>query len=256
MRPNVQAVRGLTSDDPAAVRAFSDGFQENAFRQIPVFDENIEGRKWEDVFPCVTFRWVSTEFDPSTYVYFDPMGYPGSLSEQDPTTKSVNILNQNGEIVQSGYEQNIRRPLAEPWNAVYAITVHSKNSIELKMICDALMRLFPARGSIEVELQDGTRATRDMLYQRTDNLDEGQDRILATLGPEEERAFARSFVYVIETYIDNSTNQFGIQGSPLASRHYAAILARLFEIDDIVGKAVETPETDFNLLETEPIPSS
>ena len=243
--------RGLKSDDPAALRSFTSGFEPANFRQVPVFDQNISDRNPETIWPCVTFRWINTEFPEQTQVYHDPFGAPNSTSYQDPTSPPIAIKNAQGNVVANGFTQNTQRPHPEAWNAIYAITAWSTNEIELALICDAIMALFPGKGAINVELQDGTTHACDMLLQRVETLDEGGDRIERGYGPNEDRPFARSFVYLIETYRDNTLNQFGTQGSQWATRSNPAIVQRLLELDTLMG-IVADASTDMDLQELLP----
>jgi len=81
-------------------------------------------------------------------------------------------------------------------------------------------------------------------------LDEGGDRVLMTRGAEEQREYARAFVYTVESYIDNTVNRYGVQDT----RSYVAVRERLLELDRIMGDlAIEGQEKDLNLGELEPI---
>lgn len=244
MKAASRGQQGLTSFAPSALPIFA-GFEPNAFKQIPIFDENVSGRKFEDTWPCVSFRWLTTDFDPSVFVYHDPFGGP------DPLSLPKQIRNSQGEVIQTGQEYNLARPHPESWPADYALTVRAKNGIELRLICDALTTLFPARGGINVEFASGELHTCDMFLLRTENLDEGGvEGAQMTRGAEEQRGLIRSFVYRIEAYKDNTTNQFGSNDT----RRELAIVERILELERVQSDRVtKESELDLNLGELEPI---
>ena len=251
LRSNVQAPNGLTSQDPQSAQIYAQGYEPAAFRQVPVFDENVTGRKWTDVWPCVTFREHQIDQDPSTYVYHDPFRGP------DPNAGVVSVKNAAGQVVSTGQAGVTTRPHPEAWSLIYVLTARAKKRVELSFICTQIMQLFPQKGALTVTQQDGSTHTCDMLLQRVVTLDEGQDEITPTASPDEPRGFARAFVYKIETYLDNTTNQFGVQGSAWATRQSAVILDRLLEIDRIMGDlVVGGPKFNANDNEIQPFTPS
>lgn len=231
-------LRGLTSNDPAAYRPFEAGYEPNNFVQVPVFDQNTSGRKWDDVWPCVTFRWMGLEPDPAVSVYHDPFGGP------DPTSLPVQIKNDQGVVVASGFDQVTIRPHPEGWLLLYAITARAKNQTDLALIETQIMQLFPARGAINVTFMDGSTHACDMLLRRVVTLDDGQDNVLLTHGPEEQRDFARAFIYVVEGYMDNTANKFGVQGTQWATRNAPAIIERIMEIGKLMDGVVSDLQTE------------
>lgn len=244
--PPYKALRGLTSRDPDAMRIFTAGFDPNTFRQVPVFDQNINDRKYDDVWPAVTFRWSDTEYEPKTFMYHDPIG-----AFDTKTSAPVNIQGAAGVgTIESGYAAALIRPHPESWNVIYTISAWSKDSVELELICAQIMYLFNGKGAIDVTWQNGEVHTCDMLLQRVVNLDERGDEVTPGIGAEEARPFGRAYVYLIEAYLDNTTNQFGVHDV----RSVPTVVERLIEIDNIVAGTIETPSTDFNTLELAPIP--
>jgi hypothetical protein len=235
---------GITSFSPDAIPLF-DKFDESALRQVPVFDENITGRKIDDIWPCVTFRWFGLDFDPKTFVYHDPIGTP------DTGSPLVQIKNAAGTVIEEGRAKNLRRPHPESWPMQYVITAYAKNKIELGLICAEIARLFPARGAINVTFADGTSHPCDMLLLRTDTLDEGADQVVMTRGPEEQRNYARAFVYSVESYLDNTVNKYGVTDT----RSVVAVRERLLELDVIMAdlSVLQGSYKDMNLGELLPI---
>jgi len=231
-----RAPQGITTFNPDGLPLF-DKLERNAFKQVPVFDQNITGRKIEDIWPCVTFRWSGLDFDPRVFVYHDPFGAP------DTSSPPYSVLNRDGAVVQSGFEKNIVRPHPESWPMTYVITAFAKSEIELGLICSQIVRLFPGRGALNVEFADGTVHPCDMLLQRTETLDEGGDQVLMTRGGEEQRGFVRAFVYTVEAYTDNTVNAYGSDDI----RKVTAIKERILELDSVMGGlATKESEQDLN----------
>lgn len=236
--------QGLTSYNQDALPLFSK-FDPKAMTQVPVFDQNMSGRKFDDIWPCVTFKWMGMDFDAKTFVYHDPFGAPDTDSEL------VNIRNRNGDIIQTGYARNLVRPHPESWPMTYTITAHAKSELEIAMICAEIARLFPARGALNVEFANGEVHACDMLLLRTATMDPGGDEAVMTRHPAEQREFSRAFVYVVESYLDNTVNKYGISDT----RSVAAITQRILDLDAIMGDMIVRKSTDeeLNLGELKPI---
>lgn len=221
--------RGLTSQDPEAYRMFKKGFSPNTFRQIPVFDENIEGRKFSDVWPCVTFRQDMLAFNPSTYITGDPFVAP------EPGAPKRQVTNERGEVIASGYESYIERPHPEAFDVSYTVIAYAKSRLELDLICQQILYLMPARTGLEVEYQDGTTHVCDMLLTDTASLDFTAGELGMSEAPDEQRLFSKAFTYLVEAYFDNTTNEFGVADVTRTQ----AIMERLYELSDIQGYTVE-----------------
>lgn len=229
LRGSYDAKRGLTSQDPDAVRIFKQGFDANMFRQVPVFDENIEGRAFDDIWPCVTFRQLDLQYNTSTYVAADPFQTP------DPASPVVTVTNARGEVVVTGRENNIVRPHPESFDVTYVVTAHSKSRMEMELIANQILNTLPGRTGLEVEYQNGSTHICDMLLQEIVNYDLDGNMVGMSASPDEQRYYARGFVYLIEAYFDNTTNEFGITDS-FSTR---AITQRLYELDNLQGQVLE-----------------
>jgi len=245
MKEAFRGQRGLTSNDPDALRALQKGFDPRNMRQVPVFDENTTGRKWADIWPCVTFRWSGAAFNASTSYYADP------FIDQDGGSAPFDVTNRDGDVVQSGYKSNDVRPLPEAYDHLYVITVWSKDPIERALLVDCVLGLFPGRGGLTVQWQSGESHTCDMSQERIDHIDSGTQGAGATVGGEEQRELGTVLLYRVEAYRDNTTSDYGVQG--LFS--YPAILERLLEMDDLQTGLIVRPEEDLNLQELETLPA-
>jgi hypothetical protein len=241
MKHPFEASRGLTTNNPGATPLFR-GFSQDTHRQIPVFDENIEGRKWTDVWPCVTFRWNATEADSSVYIYYDDIVAP------DPLAEPVSIHNRNGDVVGTGVSSELRRPHPDSYKAQYVITARAKSHTELSLICAQILHLFPMKGAIVVEYANGDTHPCDMFLENSIALDGqsvmgqkgygGGDNVSMVLA-EEQRGYARAFVYQIEAYVDNTTNYYGTQD--VVSRGNL-IYSHLLEIENLQETLIQRVE--------------
>lgn len=229
MLPPFDGKFGLTSQDPNAYRMFRKGFSPNTFRQIPVYDENLEGRKFADIWPSVTFRQEFFTFNSSTYITGDPFVTP------EPGAPFYQVANAAGDVIASGYEAYQERPHPESFDVSYTITAYAKSRVELDLIAQQILYLMPARTGLEVEYQDGTTHVCDMLLTDTASLDFTAGELGMSESPDEQRLFTRAFTYMIEGYFDNTTNEFGMSDVT----RYRGIIERLYELDNIQGQTVE-----------------
>jgi hypothetical protein len=172
-------------------------FSRTAFKQIPVFPESIQGEDYQDLWPVVTFYWMDESFNSSTYLYADPIEYP------DPSAPTVTAYKRNGDIAASGPTRIKSVAHPDAYDLTYVIRVWSKDKIELRFICEAIKRLFPARGVLEVERWDGTKMALDMMSEGVDNFDVGGAEVAET-GEGEQTGYSRAFVYRVEAYSDNT----------------------------------------------------
>lgn len=225
---------GLTSQNPSATK-ISDGIAPHGFRQVPVFDENVGGRKYADIWPAVTFQWTGLDFNPVTQLF----GL--AMEENDPSVPLAEIKNAQGDVVARGSGQKISRPLPDEWDLTYQITVWSKNSVEFRLLCQQVIYTLPPRGALEVQLQDGSAHACDFLLLRSSPT--ATDASL-TAAPGEQRQFGMAFVYQLETYVDNSQNAYGIEDN----RTLSTIQERLLTMNQLQSELV-TPEVDLNAME-------
>lgn len=224
------ARRGLSSQDPEALRLFKKGFSPNTFRQIPVIDENIEGVRFTDIWPCVTFRQEGFTFNPATYYTGDDL-----IQRPEPGSPTVTLTNAAGDLIATGYESYVQRPHPEAFDVSYTITVHAKNRIDRDLISQQILYLLPARTALEVEYQDGTTHVCDMLLSDSATFDFAANELEVSVSGDEQRYYTRAFSYLIEGYFDNSTNEFGVNDIT----RFPAITQRLFELANIQNVLVE-----------------
>ena len=240
MRHPHEPSRGLTSCDQT-VRGSYEQFSK-ALRNVPIFDENVSGRKWVDTWPCVTFRWNGQQPDPSVYTYFD------TIITEDMASTPIQLVNADGDVIQSGYEARYERPNPESYKVQYVITAQAKSQAELGFICAQIVYLFPQRGALQVEWASGEIHTCDMLYLTSMALDAFGDDITPGVGADEQRGFKRAFVYEVEGYLDNTTNDYGTNDLLYNS---TLIYERILELGDIQERMMRACE--LNSLELEPL---
>lgn len=215
-------LHGLTSKDPSATRLYG-GFSADTFRQVPVFDENVEGRNYADIFPSVTFRMVNAEFDPEVFLYHEPYSAPapGALVEE--------ITNRYGDTIDSGYDGYTLRPHPDSYKLRYAVVIQAKSRMELSLIFNQVVYLLPAKGSLEVRMADGTSHVSDMFQVDIVDQSPGFENSKMGVSGEEQRHFKTALYYDVEAYVDNTTSQFGNQ-NPLQTN---VILERVIELNSI-----------------------
>lgn len=230
---------GLTRKDPQAVRMFEAGFQPNNFRRVPVFDENMEGRDYNNIWPCVTFRFMREAPQRSTFVYSDDFA--------ENVGAVVDIENKYGEVIQSNGGRWQRRKHPESFDLFYLIRVSSKSPIEMRWICERVQDLFPMNGGIEVTLANESKLTYDMLLEDIVTLDKGGNDVAMNFEGTEQREFVRGFMYRVEAYLDNTVNKFGFNDI----YDEAVVTQRLFELATMQDKVIF--QTDHNKDELFPI---
>jgi hypothetical protein len=227
---------GLTSKDQGALPLFK-GFALDTFRQIPVFDTNLEGRKWEDFFPSVTFRLSSFSPDRSVFLYFDTIEVDG------PTH---NILNRNGDIVDVGVSSRTSRPHPDSYKLQYAISIQSKSGIEHGLILAEVLRLFPQNGAIRVEYMDGATHDCDMFL--VNQMTISPQDVMGIRGHEymsvsgdEQRFYKTTLYYDIESYVDNTTTDTYTESTLIYSRilEIGTLNERLFERQELNAQDME-----------------
>ncbi len=227
--------RGNATDDPSARNGYK-GFVPTAMKQIPVFEMGTTGKKWEDTFPSVSFRW--TAFDNGKDVPFHE-----PYVDEDLSGPLRTLLDEAGDVVAQGYDHKIVRPMPDQVNVTFMIVCSARNTTEMGLICNSVMELFPQKTALIVHLQDGSEHACDMFRDRVVSYDEGGDFVIATQGPEDQHQLMRAFYYTVEAYMDNTTNQFGVQNTPLAARRMATIMDTMFEIatlqDNLVRATLE-----------------
>lgn len=227
--------RGSSTDDPSA-RLGKAGHVASAMKQVPVFEMNTTGKSWEDVFPCVTFRWTS-------FANGKDVPYHEPFVTDDTSGPQRQLLDEAGDVIAEGYEHQFIRPMPDQVNVTYMITCHARDTTEMSLLCACIMELFPQAGALVTQLQDGSEHACDMFRERAVNYDDGGDFVSATQGPEGQQALIRAFYYIVETYMDNTTNQYGVQETAHATRRAATITEAMFEIatlqDNLVRETFE-----------------
>jgi hypothetical protein len=172
----------------------------STWRQIPVFHENLEGEAFANTWPAVSFYWLDEAFNASTYNYAD------HNLEPDPGAPQVNVLNRTGLVISHGPTRGRYYPRPDPYDLTYMIRGWAKDATEIRLICESIKRLFPARTALEVGLSDGSRAVFDMILEDIQNLDStGQEIDVAVEA--EQRGYSRGFIYRIESYQDNTLDK-------------------------------------------------
>jgi len=233
---------GLSTQNPQALKLFEDGWKNHAFRQVPIFNRNIEGRKFEDVWPCIVFYWSDMDFDESTFVFDDPFcGPTADSAEQQVQQPDGTIVTGNAPLTQW-------RSHPDPWSPQYTIRTYSKNLFETLWMVRGIQQLFRPRGGLIVKQADGTDLVVDMLYDSFQNMDVGTYDLASSESPKEQSYYSRAFTYTIEGYLDNtipegSENGFGLNpGDSWITQD--TIRQRCLELANIRDEVLETTTFD------------
>lgn len=209
------------------------GYNPSSFRPVPVFDVNVTGRDWEQVWPCVTFEWAGLYLQQWN-VYHDP------FRADDTTSPAVELTNRNGDVVDSGTKRIRVRPHPESHTALYTIRVRSRVLVEAEWMAADLLRLFPEKGVLVVTFADGSTHPCDMILERMENLDGPQ----VGSGLERSRNVERQFVYRIEAYEDNTVGEYGVQGSASEPRTTVSVVEAILQLEEASAGAIHTPSAD------------
>ena len=227
-----RGVGDLSSLSLDAVRLFGKGFESTAFRQVPVFFDGFSGRSFSDVWPCVIVRSMTgLTYRSSDYT-------PGDMiRSEDPEAQDVSILDPfSGEVLGTGKSSYLERAAPEPYDLTYVITAYAKNKIDLGFMCEQLHLVLQTGGALEVEHMDGEVHPFDFLPKKIAAV--GSDEMP---GLEGDRFFAMAYTYVVEAYVDNSLNAFGVFETAKTTQAQTAILSSIYELDNIQGALIEPP---------------
>jgi hypothetical protein len=237
--PNLKDGRTTSGPKGGGMPYMLRDISKDTFKQIPVWPVNVKGMPPENKWPCVTFHWHDEEFNSQTYIYDDP------FRTDAPTAPTVEVVNRNGEVIASGKSRVRFRPHPDEYDLTYVIRVWSKDAVELRLICAAVKKLFPARGVLEVEQSDGSVHPCDMMQQGFVNLDEGGDfNVNATVQSGNQRGYSRAFLYKIEAYQDNTTDVDQIWEERV-------VIGRILEIATAQDELIST--IDVELQEPNPV---
>lgn len=233
--------RGLTSRDPDALRLFDKGWDRRVTRQVPIFNQNVEGRDWADVWPCVTFRQSDERPRDNTYIYHDP------FESFDETSDPVTITNRYGEVIAEGYSKKNVRPHPESVDYYYTFTCYSKSEFEMAWIQNQIRNLFPQKGAIVVQMADGSSLPFDM-YEESVRYEDVNDQ-KATASEEEQKFFKRSYVYRVEAYMDNTVNGFGVEAIYQYENLVRERLLTLMDLQKFISRNTELNSQELQPLE-------
>lgn len=197
-----------------------------SFRKVPVYPVNTRGEEIKDVWPCVTYHWYEESFDVASFVY------DGYYKEAAPTAPTTQVTTRDSEVIEVPSRYRFK-PRSEPYNLQYIIRAYSKNPTEIRLICESIKDLFPARTGIEVTRADGTKTAFDMILNDVLNLDVGGHHEVSANLTGDERYYCKGFVYTIESYTDNSDDTRFVWEE-------RTIRQRILELADAQGRLLET----------------
>jgi hypothetical protein len=205
------------------------------WQQVPVFSESLKGEEFANAWPAVSFYWMDEAFNASTYLYGD------HLLEPDPGAPEAQALNRKNEVISHGPARGRYRPRPDPFDLTYMIRVWAKDATEIRLLCESIKRIFPARTALEVDLYDGSRAIYDMILEDIQNLDAGGAEVEASMEEEEEH-YSKGFIYRIESYQDSSLDEETVWAE-------TTVRSRLLEVANMQQRIIEA-ESGVDLMET------
>lgn len=234
MKRGVDVTRGRSTDNPKPFHPHKD-FTHKSSRRVPILPLNIEGRSWDVVWPCITFSWYDMVFG-SAYVYADP------FCAADRSAPTVQATDRNGSVVASGPKRLAFRNHPEPYDVTYSIRAYAKSLYEVSVMVEAIKRIFPGKGAIEVEQADGSRLALDMMFNRLENLDVGGQNVPMAAEHDDQRHFSRALIYTVEGYTDN-TGEFdgddGCSGNIGTGWTAETVRSRILEMADVQNSSAE-----------------
>lgn len=202
--PSVNVSRGaLSTDNPSALRLWGRGYQKDLYMPIVVHMEGPDAKKYEDVWPSVSF--VESDILPGKdpYIYRDPIG----VLSGDAT-----ITSHLTGATETGPNQGMFRKHPTPWNVVYTVRMFSRNPVEIQWMERCFLDMWDVKGAISVERADGQFRMVDYEMERVAFFDQGEGFNPKTgVGPTEDRHLSRAFTLMFETYLDNTVQGFGTQ---------------------------------------------
>lgn len=191
----------------AALRPHGAGFEQHGYNVVPVFFQGTDGRKFPHVFPSCSFNYSGLSKQPYAInntgaVDDDP------IDEESTETDTITSASTGEEIVVPSYLRRRKHP--DMLVMEVAISVYSRDPVELILLDAALLYIFPLRGAIQVTLADGSTTMADYWWERYAVMDRGEafDPAMG-VGPEVDGYLKRTHVYSFETLLDNSVNGFG-----------------------------------------------
>lgn len=225
----VQALRqALASDNPAGVRLWGRGLEQTTYQPVLVQVDGVDGKRNDEVWPCVTI--VETDILPGSdpYFYRDPI---------EETTGVATITNPITGGTTTGTDQVRTRRHPDPYNVVYTVGAFARSSIERNLLTRAILYILGPKGAISVENPDGTYRMVDYSHDRTAYVNQGEAYnpkrgSVAT----EDQHMAAHLTYVFETHLDNSAQGFGTHDW---SSWENTILTRILEIQSTDGQIWE-----------------
>lgn len=208
------------------------GYRKRQYRQVPVYLDGIEVKRWKSVFPSCSVS-ISDITEAEDYVYDTADGSDGICTAVGSTT----VPTSTGGT-RTVPDSLVIRKHPETWRVYVTICLYATNPIEMAMLERALLTIFQQKGSIRVEQLDGSSLVRDMVFERYSNMDQGDLYDPGQgIGAEGRSFLKRAFTYRVETVLDNSVDGFGSEGDYVYEK---TILETYLEIATIQNVLLET----------------
>lgn len=191
----------LASDNPAGLRMWARGYEQNLYRQVKVQLDGVDGKRNDEIWPCVTVVETDTMIGTDPYVYNDPF---------EARQGTVSVVNPNTGFSLDGTDQIRTRRHPDPYNVVYTIGAYSKDMIERSWIVRSILYILGHKGAISVERPDGSFRMVDYVLDRAAYFNQGEAyNPKRGAGEGEEQHLSTYLTYIFETHLDNSFQGFG-----------------------------------------------
>lgn len=160
--------------------------------EIPVYHIAPRGHRASDTWPCVSYELTGFEFAPERYIY-------KADTFRTPVKSSMTTVTINGKTVVGPSLVSVREN-PDPYDLIFSIDVWAKHDHDALLLNKSVLEVFPARGALKAVQQDGTARTWEMGLRGV----HGKDDPEVTLEDQLEHGCHWSYVYGIETFLDNT----------------------------------------------------
>jgi hypothetical protein len=214
-----------STDNPSGLRMWDRGYNRNLHTPVVVYMEGSDAKRYEDVFPSLSFVESDIMVGKDPYLFDDPIGYTEGMAV---------ITNPATGYTEEGPGELHYRKHPTPWDVIYTFRLYSRDPVEIQWLERCFLDMWGTKGSISVERADGTLQGVDYELERVAFFDQGEMFNPKTgIGDSEDRHLSRAFTIKFETYLDNTVQGFGTNDwdTPLPS-----ITERVSSIRDVVSR--------------------
>lgn len=221
-------------------------FDQNSYRQIPVFIDGLDNRAWESVYPSCSVSYADVRPGDDGN-YFSLSGDSGNLDTAE--TGSVQAVDPDtGEVLGTTPDTVTVRPHPRPYVLEIVFTLQATNLIEMMMLERAFLALWDGKLGLLLHQFNGQEIRADYQFSRYIVMDQGEpydpQKGVEGTGP---AALKRGFVFTFETWLDNSVRGFNLY----EMTELSTVLESYLEVCNIRDKGLAYE--DMTVIETKRI---